>query len=108
VPDQREAFLDLEFATGYALAGVVTRGGNAVEGALVSVHGLDSAGAVTGAEGRFRIGPLTPGSYQVVVLDRATGASRSWSLNLDNDRETVFDLPAASAPAPQANQDTEP
>lgn len=108
VADQRDAFLDLEFATGYALAGVVTRGGDAVEGALVSVRGADSAGAVTGPQGRFRIGPLTPGSYQVVVLDRATGASRSWSLDLDNDRETVFDLPASAAPAPQGTQDTKP
>lgn len=93
-PEQREAFLDLEFANGYALTGVVTRDGNAVEGALVSVHGLDSAGAVTGPQGRFRIGPLTPGTYQVVVLDRASGTSRAWNFNLDNDRETVFELPA--------------
>jgi protocatechuate 3,4-dioxygenase beta subunit len=107
-PDQRDAFLDLEFTTGYALTGAVTRGGNAVEGALVSVHGVDSAGAVTGPQGRFRIGPLTPGSYQVVVLDRATGASQSWKLDLDNDRETVFELPAPVQQPSQDTRDTEP
>jgi hypothetical protein len=100
-PDQREAFLDLEFATGYALAGAVTRGENAVEGALVSVQGLagESAGAVTGPQGRFRVEPLIPGKYRVVVLDRATGAQGSWTLDLDNDLETVFDLPASAQAA---------
>lgn len=105
-PDQHEAFLDLEFATGYALAGVVTRGGDAVEGALVSVQGGSGelAGAVTGPQGRFRIELLVPGQYRVAVLDRATGAQGTWTLDLDNDLETTFDLPApaqAARPSPQ-------
>ncbi len=108
-PDQREAFLDLEFATGYALAGAVTRGGNAVEGALVSVQGLagETAGAVTGPQGRFRVEPLIPGKYRVAVLDRATGAQGTWTLDLDNDLETAFELPA-SAQAAKPLQPDEP
>jgi hypothetical protein len=98
--DQREAFLDLEFATGYALAGVVTRGGDAVPGALVSMHGPagESAGAVTDPQGRFRVGDLAPGRYQMTVLERTTGAQGSWTLDVDHDLETVFDL---KEPAPQ-------
>jgi hypothetical protein len=102
-PDQREAFLDLEFAAGYALTGVVTRGGSAVQGALVSVHGLagESAGAVTDPQGRFRVGDLAPGRYQMTVLERATGAQGSWTLDVDRDLETAFDL-AEPAPAKTA------
>ncbi len=102
--DQREAFLDLEFATGYALAGIVTRGGSAIEGALVSVQGPGggAAGAVSGPQGRFRVEPLVPGKYQVTVLDRATGAQGSWTLDLDHDLKTAFDLPSSPASAQAA------
>jgi hypothetical protein len=46
---------------------------------------------------RFRVGDLAPGRYQMTVLERATGAQGSWTLDVDRDIETAFDLKATPA-----------
>lgn len=76
---------DFEVEARFSIAGRVTRGSESNGIAGLSVVALDASGAVvtqgqTDRFGYYRMGPLTPGEYRVLVTDGATttpGAERS-------------------------------
>lgn len=97
---QAEARLDLEFSTGFVLAGRVEHGGGPVGGAVILAEAADGNGgnAVTGPDGRFRLEGLRPGAYAITVLDPRSQARLDLRLELEGDREMVFPLPGPGQP----------
>jgi hypothetical protein len=101
VAGQAEARLDLEFTVGFALSGRVERGGVPVNGALILVESAEGSGgnAVTGADGRFRVQGLHPGTYALTALEPRSNLRADQHLEIENDREIVVALPEAPKPA---------
>jgi protocatechuate 3,4-dioxygenase beta subunit len=96
-PGAAEAVLDLDFGTGFTLAGRVTRGRAPVAGAVVDVAGKDVAdhgSADTDREGSFRITGLDPGTYEVSV--HAGSAQLRQEVALQGDREVALELEVAA------------
>ena len=86
-----------------SIAGVVTDGTAPLAGIVVLVSPVSqpqaSAYAVTGADGRFSVGGLAPGSYKVVAMDGAAiyGLPATFVTEYYDD---VPDSPTAFAAAP--------
>jgi len=106
VPPGGEAALDLALGSGLALAGVVVRGAAPVAGAWVTVwNALGSAGAPTGADGRFRIEGLAPGPCEITVVHPASGLERDVRIDLEADADLTLELPDA---APEERRSASP
>lgn len=90
--DGEEAYLDLDFSAGLTFSGLVRVDGQPAPQATVQAYGAGGGGSSrTNHLGRFRIGNLEPGSYQVqVALDGSTVHRQELELSADED--VVFDL----------------
>jgi protocatechuate 3,4-dioxygenase beta subunit len=96
-PGVAEATLDLDFDTGFTLSGRVTRDGAPLPGATIEARGRgvsDHGSASTDRDGRFRIGSLEEGTYEVTV--HAGSATRREEMTLTGDREVSFELEMAA------------
>ncbi|MCP3962921.1 MAG: carboxypeptidase regulatory-like domain-containing protein [bacterium] len=88
---------DLEFGTGFSLAGIVLDGGQPLVGANVTVAGsmASSGHGATGTDGRFRIENLKAGTYQVMVM-AGMGVQHSEALELVGDHELRIEISTGS------------
>jgi protocatechuate 3,4-dioxygenase beta subunit len=92
---EREARIDLDFSGDLSLSGRVTLGGEPLAGSEVSLIGRETVSfgrARTGADGRFHIGRLSRGRYELTVHDFVEGVSHRRDLDLEHDREVAIDL----------------
>jgi hypothetical protein len=89
--------LDLRFSGDLSLTGVVIQGGRPVPGAPVAVRRLEggvSGGGVSDPQGRFEVGGLAAGTYEILVVRKDKGSFRQ-VVELRSDSDVVLDLTAA-------------
>lgn len=94
-----EVQVDLRFADGVDLDGLVTEEDDPVIGANVHAVGLDidhSAWSQTDRGGRFRLEGLPPGRYRVDLNHWDTGLAHSEELDVATSREVVIEVPTAT------------
>jgi hypothetical protein len=97
-PGQAEATLDLDFAGGFAVHGVVRHEGRPVDGAMVMLIGQDVSDVgrtQTDFQGRYRVENLSAGKYQLEVADLVRGLRQRSDLAVDGDHELDVDLRSA-------------
>lgn len=93
-PGVPEIETDLEFADGFTLSGRAVQGENPVRGASVrlSKPHFRSATAVTDPDGGFVIEGLESGTYQLSLVDLATGLQHRQPVEIFGDREIVVEI----------------
>ena len=97
-PGQPEARLDLDFAGDVTLTGRVTVGGEALAGAQIGVVGQEApayGSGRTGGDGRFEIGRLAPGLYELTVFAMDLGLVHRERVELAGDREVAIEIDTA-------------
>jgi protocatechuate 3,4-dioxygenase beta subunit len=95
---QAEADVDIVFAAGYSLSGTVTRGGDAVAGAMIAASPAGegpSGTARTDAAGGYSLAGLSAGDY-TVTASPPQGASRRQKVQISGDQTLDFALPLAA------------
>jgi hypothetical protein len=86
----------IDFGSGLAVYGTVTRGGTGVPGMTVSVYGMvvsATGDTISGPDGGWRVGGLEPGEYQVAVHSRSGEVLAGDHVLLETDTELDLQLP---------------
>lgn len=88
-----QSSVDLEFTGGASVSGTVTRFGEPLRSGIVRFTPRDrsNAGSMSNLdnEGRYTIDGLSPGSYDVTVIDLQTFSPFSKTVDIRSDNETV-------------------
>jgi hypothetical protein len=95
---QTEADVEIVFAAGYSLSGTVTRGGDAVSGAMVAASpaGEGPSGmARSDAAGGYSLAGLSAGDY-TITASPPQGASSRQKVQISGDQTLDFVLPLAA------------
>ncbi len=90
-----DATLDLEFGSGYTLAGTAVHGSSPVAGASLSLAGSSvshSARTTTDRSGAFRLEGLRAGTYRLYLRSYDTGLSHEQEVEVDGDRDLRIEI----------------
>ncbi len=97
-PGATEATLDLRFGGGITLTGRAVQGDTPVRGADLALVGTDiesSGRGRTDSDGRFSVGGLDPGSYQLELNQWETGLFHEEKLDVRGPRDVLVRVPTA-------------
>jgi len=90
-PGTREAGLDLQFPSGFTLSGRALMDKAPFSGAQVMATTRDkSYQGMVGPDGGFQLSNLTPGRYDLTVMDPARGLSATKSVEITGDQEVTL------------------